>query len=98
MYSGPIGVYASAKNTGSIAAAGEPSHGRGAPEVPEPLTSGAQYQYLTRYSTWKKIVRATRSALLCASPKTDIRPNFSSQQLVPYKGNSVGQKCEGVTY
>ena len=30
-------------------ATGEPSHGRGAPEVPEPLTSGAQY--LTRYST-----------------------------------------------
>ena len=28
----------------------EPSHGRGAPEVPEPLTLGAQY--LTRYNTW----------------------------------------------
>ena len=45
---------------------GEPSHGRGAPEVPEPPTLGAQY--LTRYNAWKKIVRATRPALVCASP------------------------------
>ena len=35
----------------------EPSHSRGAREVPEPLTLGAQY--LTRYKTWKKFVRAT---------------------------------------
>ena len=30
---------------------GEPSHSRGAPDVPEPLILGAQY--LTRYNTWK---------------------------------------------
>ena len=47
----------------------EPSHSRGAPEVPEPLTIGAQY--LTRYNTWKKFVRATGQALLCASPETN---------------------------
>ena len=56
----------------------EPSHGRGAPEVPEPLTLGAQY--VTRYNAWKKIVRAPRPALtcICASPKTNIRVLFSS--------------------
>ena len=46
----------------------EPSHRRGAPEVPEPLALGAQY--FTRYNIWKKFVRATRPALACASPKT----------------------------
>ena len=68
----------------------EPSHGRGAPEVPEPPTLGAQY--LTRYDTWKKFVRATRMALLCASPKTNKRVKVSSYLLVHHLGNSVGQK------
>ena len=52
-----------------------PSHGRGEPEVPEPLTLGAQY--ITRYNTWNKFVRATRPALLCASPETNIRVKCS---------------------
>ena len=47
---------------------------RGASEVPEPLTVGAQY--LTRYNTWKKFVRATRPVFVCASPKTNTRRNF----------------------
>ena len=54
----------------------EPSRGRGAPDVPEPLTLGAQY--LTRYNAWKKFVRATRPALVCASPKTNLRVQFLS--------------------
>ena len=55
----------------------EPSHSsRGAPEVPEPLTVGAQY--LTRYNTWKKFVRVTRPALVCACPKTNIQVKFPS--------------------
>ena len=54
----------------------EPSHSRCAPEVPEPLTIGAQY--LTRYNTWKNFVRATRPVLVCASPKTNIHETFSS--------------------
>ena len=61
---------------GCAVLAKEPSHGRGAPEVSEPLTLGAQY--LTRYNTWKKFIRATRPALLFASPKTSIRVKFSS--------------------
>ena len=48
----------------------EPSHSRGAPDVPQPLTLGDQY--LTRYNTLKKCVRATRPALVCASPQTNI--------------------------
>ena len=40
----------------------EPSHGRGATDLPWPLTLGAQH--LTRYNTWKKFVRATRPALV----------------------------------
>ena len=55
----------------------EQSHTKGAPEVPEPLTLGAQY--LTRYNTWKKFVGATtRPALVCASPKTNVRLKVSS--------------------
>ena len=68
----------------------EPSHGRGAPEVPEPLTIGAQY--LTRYNTWKKFVRATRPALVCARPKLNIRVFSSSKLVVPYLRSSTGQK------
>ena len=54
----------------------EPSHSRGAPEVPEPLTVGAQH--LTRYTTGKKCVRATRPVLVCAinSPKNEYTHNF----------------------
>ena len=44
---------------------------KGAPEVPEPLTLGVQY--LTRYNTWKNFVRATRPAIVCASPIMNIR-------------------------
>ena len=47
----------------------EQPHSRGAPEVPEPLTIRARY--LTRYNTSEKFVRATRPALVCASPKTN---------------------------
>ena len=50
---------------------GQPSRSRGAPEAPEPLTLGAQY--LPRYNTWKNVARDTRQALLCSSPKTNIR-------------------------
>ena len=49
----------------------EPSHSRGALEVPEPLTLGAQY--LTRCNSWGTLVRATRPALVCASPESIIR-------------------------
>ena len=52
----------------------KPSHSRGVPEVPEPLLLGAQY--LTRSNTWKKFVRATRPALVCARPKTNMRVKF----------------------
>ena len=54
----------------------EPPHSRGAPDVPEPLTLGAQY--LTRYSTWKKIVRAARPAPVNARPKPNIGVRCSS--------------------
>ena len=55
----------------------EPSHSRGAPEIPEPLAL-LGVQYLTRYNVLRKFVRATRLALVCASPKTIIRVTFSS--------------------
>ena len=54
----------------------EPSDSRGAPDVPEALTLGAQY--LTRYNTWKKFVRATRPVLARASPKANICVTLSS--------------------
>ena len=44
-------------------------------------------QYLTRRINWKKVFRATRPALLCASPKTNIRVKSSSQLLVPHLGD-----------
>ena len=46
----------------------EPSHGRGAANVSELLSWGAQY--VIRYTTPRKFVRATPSALLCASLET----------------------------
>ena len=49
----------------------EPSHSRGAPEGPQPLTLGDQY--LTRYNTWEKFIRATRQVHVCTSPKTNKR-------------------------
>ena len=57
----------------------EPSH-MGAPEVPEPLALGAQY--LTRFNAWEKFVRATRPALVCASPNE----NFIVTGLSSLKG------------
>ena len=70
---------------GEVTAMGawEPSHSMGAPDVPEPLTLlGARH--LTRYNTSKKFVRATRPALVCASPKTNIRVKIPSLLLVPH--------------
>ena len=43
----------------------EPSRGRGAPDAPEPLTLLGATQYLTRYNTRKKFVRATPDQTLC---------------------------------
>ena len=48
---------------------GEPAHSRDAPEITKPLTVGAQY--LNPIQSWKKIVRGSRRALVCASPKTN---------------------------
>ena len=47
---------------------------------------------MTRYDAWTKLVRATRPALVCASPTTNMRVNVSSQLLVPHLRNSIGQK------
>ena len=68
----------------------EPSRLRGAPEVPEPLTIGAQY--LTRYHNWKILFCTTRPALQCAGPRTNTRVKFSSSLRVPYLENSIAQK------
>ena len=69
---------------------GEPSHSRGAPDVPEPLTLWAQY--LARYNTGKKFVRATRPVFVCVSPKTSIIVNFSSYLVVLHLWTSIGQE------
>ena len=44
----------------------EPSHSRGAPEVPEPLTFIWQLNISPDKNIWKKFVRATRPAPVCA--------------------------------
>ena len=69
----------------------EPSHSRGAPEVPELLTLGTQY--LPAKNTWKKFDRASRPALVCASPKTNIRAKFSSSLVVPHFTQLVRNLC-----
>ena len=62
--------------------------------VQQKFLSPSQYraQYLTRYNTWEKFVRATRPALVRASSSANMRVTFSSKLLVPHLGNSIGQK------
>ena len=68
----------------------EPFHRRGAPDVPEPPTLGAQYPI--RYNIWKKFVRATQPVLVCASPQNNIRVHIKSSQAVPHLRNSMGKQ------
>ena len=65
----------------------EPSLSMGAPDVHEPPVIGAQY--LTRYNIWKNFVRATRPALVRASPKTNKRVKLSSKVVAPHLRKSL---------